>query len=221
MPDEVNLDEIREFFDPHPGVAGADERIPGPVQRVAFQLAGKSVTLRAAKQLFEEALATWALGEVTVRPEMVTVNVPPLGEGLRTGCSVSMWRAIRHRLPPSGARVSSDDTPLVAVEFDDRETLSEFLHEYLSRRPTQYFAVPGRNTLVVPRDELGWLESILSEREAPYRKLKVRPLGDASAERIAQVRRHGRPLSPELLTSEGRKALLDQLRAELAALRSA
>lgn len=42
----VNLDSVKTFFDPHPGLAGALIPIPATVRMVARKLNGKSMTLR-------------------------------------------------------------------------------------------------------------------------------------------------------------------------------
>jgi len=44
----MNLDEPKEFYDPHPGFAGAALCIPSKVQRVASELNGNKVSLREA-----------------------------------------------------------------------------------------------------------------------------------------------------------------------------
>ncbi len=40
-----NLDNVKTFFDPHPGLAGARIPIPEKVRMVANELSGKSMTL--------------------------------------------------------------------------------------------------------------------------------------------------------------------------------
>jgi len=52
--DKINLDEVVEFFDPYPGFADAMIPIPEPVRRVAADLDGKSMTLRAALKLLRD-----------------------------------------------------------------------------------------------------------------------------------------------------------------------
>lgn len=44
----INLDDVKTFFDPHPGFAGATIPIPEAVKKVANGLNGKSMTLREA-----------------------------------------------------------------------------------------------------------------------------------------------------------------------------
>ena len=43
-----NLNAVKTFFDPHPGLAGAIVPIPEAVKKVANNLNGKSMTLREA-----------------------------------------------------------------------------------------------------------------------------------------------------------------------------
>lgn len=43
-----NLDEVKTFFDPHPGFAGAAIPIPSAIKKAANQLNGKSMSLRKA-----------------------------------------------------------------------------------------------------------------------------------------------------------------------------
>ena len=44
----ANLDEVKTFFDPHPGFAGAIIPIPAPVKQKADELDGKTMSLRDA-----------------------------------------------------------------------------------------------------------------------------------------------------------------------------
>ena len=44
----VNLDEVKTFYDPHPGFAGAAIPIPPAVKKVADELNGKTLPLREA-----------------------------------------------------------------------------------------------------------------------------------------------------------------------------
>jgi hypothetical protein len=47
------LDQVKTFFDPHPGFAGAIIPIPEEVRRVANELDGKSMTLGEAIALIQ------------------------------------------------------------------------------------------------------------------------------------------------------------------------
>lgn len=44
----ANLNEVKRFFDPHPGFAGAAISIPTAVRKVAAKLDGKRMSLRKA-----------------------------------------------------------------------------------------------------------------------------------------------------------------------------
>ncbi len=45
---EVDLDEVKTFYDPHPGFAGAAIPIPWAVKKVADELDGQRLSLREA-----------------------------------------------------------------------------------------------------------------------------------------------------------------------------
>ncbi len=62
---ETHLDEVKTFYDPHPGFAGAAIPIPGPVKAVADQLDGKTMTLREAIAALQAATR----GKVYAVPE--------------------------------------------------------------------------------------------------------------------------------------------------------
>lgn len=47
---EVNLDEVKTFYGPHPGFAGAAIPIPEAVKKVADALNGKKLSVRKAIQ---------------------------------------------------------------------------------------------------------------------------------------------------------------------------
>ena len=52
---EVDLDKVVEFYDPHPGFAGAAIRIPEPVRKAADEISGKRMPLREALELLRKA----------------------------------------------------------------------------------------------------------------------------------------------------------------------
>lgn len=45
---DANLDEIKTFYDPHPGFGGAIISMPAAVKKVADELNGKKISLREA-----------------------------------------------------------------------------------------------------------------------------------------------------------------------------
>lgn len=45
---KINLDEIKTFYDPHPGFGGAMIPMPSAVKKVADELNGKTMALREA-----------------------------------------------------------------------------------------------------------------------------------------------------------------------------
>lgn len=88
-PKNINLDEAKTFFDPHPGLMGASIPIPLRVKRVADQLNGKTMTLREALDEFKETTD----GEFTVREGAIFLKIK--GDGVMY--MWHLWRVIKYR----------------------------------------------------------------------------------------------------------------------------
>ena len=111
-------------------------------------------------------------------------------------------------------QISTTHRGSVAIEFANREDYRRYLRIWLERRPHRYLAVPGRNTLIVEQEEWGsWFKATLVADSCDHRELPVTPIGDATPERIAAIRRGGH-LRGDLATDEGRKQLLASLQQE-------
>lgn len=54
-PNDVYLDEVRTFYDPHPGFAGASVPLPAPIKAIADDLDGERMSLRSAIARLERA----------------------------------------------------------------------------------------------------------------------------------------------------------------------
>lgn len=84
----ANLNDVREYYDPHSGIAGTLTVSPLSLRVAANELSGKKVSLTAVKKLFEEILTTEGGGAVDVLQESVVVS-----KGAHS------WRMLRHRAP--------------------------------------------------------------------------------------------------------------------------
>ncbi len=87
----VDMNVPREFFDPHPGFAGAAIPIPGPIKRVADALDGQTLSLKEAVSRLQAV----GIGTVEVVPEHDYIG---LRLGDTSGRYVShFFRVIRFR----------------------------------------------------------------------------------------------------------------------------
>lgn len=93
-PENVNLNQEVELFDPHPGFAGAAIRIPQPIKEIADELDGKVMPLKEAVERLRGA----GIGEIKIVPDyqyialtLGVVNLPG-GEVPR-----HLFRVIRYR----------------------------------------------------------------------------------------------------------------------------
>ncbi len=87
----VDMDVPREFFDPHPGFAGAAIPIPGPIKKVADELDGQTLPLKEAVSRLQAV----GIGTVEVVPEHDYIG---LRLGDTSGRYVShFFRVIRFR----------------------------------------------------------------------------------------------------------------------------
>lgn len=82
------LGSVVEFFDPHPGIAGALSPVPTPVKEVINRLAGSRQVLRDAVNQIKGVTP----GVVTVRPESNCILLT-LSVSWREEC----WRLITYR----------------------------------------------------------------------------------------------------------------------------
>jgi hypothetical protein len=123
-----NLDDIREFYDPHPGWGGAAARFPGSLQEVAIGLDGKRLRLKEAKQRLVEALERTGSGDVFVRPDWIGLQMPSAEDVRRLRCPQHMWMAVRHCEPgkkpepqvPHATHLRLSDKGLVGIRLTDR-----------------------------------------------------------------------------------------------------
>jgi len=84
---ETDLESVKIFYEPHPGMLGAVYPIPGPVQKVAHELDGKTLTLREAVEKIKAVTS----GEVKVRKDCILLHI-----GIQGGVE-NMWRVVRFK----------------------------------------------------------------------------------------------------------------------------
>ena len=96
--EKVNLDEIREYFDSHPGYAlvGAEAQFPTPLKRLSQGLVGSQMTLRKVKKMFEDELM-FISSEVRIQKDHILVSIPSMTDVLKNGGVGHAWKAICHR----------------------------------------------------------------------------------------------------------------------------
>lgn len=87
---EVDLDEVRTFYDPHPGFAGAAIPIPAAVKAVADGLDGRRLSLREAVAELQAVTP----GQVDVVPEFSFIGLHLAGSGRHLS---HFFRVIRYR----------------------------------------------------------------------------------------------------------------------------
>jgi len=88
MNKEVNLDEVKTFYDPHPGLAGAMAYIPEKVRQVAQELDGHTLSLREAVNKIKAVTD----GEVIVVPEYKFISL-----FIRAGGLIHSFRVIKYK----------------------------------------------------------------------------------------------------------------------------
>lgn len=87
---DVDLDEVRSFYDPHPGFAGAAIPIPGPIKTVADALDGRKMSLREALARLREV----GVGDVQVVAQYSYIGLRIGGTGRH---AEHFFRVIRFR----------------------------------------------------------------------------------------------------------------------------
>ena len=85
---QVGLNELKTFYDPHPGFAGAFLPIPTAVRKVAEELNGKTMTLGEALAKIRAVTA----GKVELVEEYNYISLDTT-----TGCCRNYYRVIRYR----------------------------------------------------------------------------------------------------------------------------
>lgn len=84
----VNLNELKTFYDPHPGLMGALFPIPAEVKKVAYELSGKTMVL--GKALTKIRAVT--NGKVELVPRYNFISLDIIISGFR-----NYYRVIRYR----------------------------------------------------------------------------------------------------------------------------
>lgn len=104
---------------------------------------------------------------------------------------------------------------LIALEFKTLEGFRACVRTYVAAQPHDYFAAPGRTSVIVPKIAEPWLGEKLRAAGHEYSLVPVGSMGDLPAEKAGQLRRRrGQPRNPELRTLEGAKAFLKRLKEE-------
>ncbi len=88
----MDLDEVRTFYDPHPGFAGAAVPIPEKVRRVANELDGQTLSLREAVERIQAATT----GKVRVVAEYQFIGLLIKGRSFLGPCE-HFFRVICYR----------------------------------------------------------------------------------------------------------------------------
>jgi len=83
---------LKEFYDPHPGLLGATIPIPEPVRLVAEKLNGQTIGLDKAVRQIQEVTD----GKVCVSDDCVGLDLK-MGNGVRY-----LFRVIRFKVPSPG-----------------------------------------------------------------------------------------------------------------------
>jgi hypothetical protein len=114
--------------------------------------------------------------------------------------------------PAKPAQEEVPQTPLVGLRFDSIEGFKKAVDIYENGRFGRYLATAGRNTLIVPREELDWLQKVLRETASVYKLLPVRSLAQAPPEKAAQLRRRGGVKSEDLFVPQGHEVRIKRLK---------
>lgn len=83
---QIDLDAVKFFYDPHPGYLGAIAPIPDAVKKVADELAGQTMSLREAKAKIQQV----ASGKIIVRDGCILLQ--EIGK-----LPMNIWRVIQYR----------------------------------------------------------------------------------------------------------------------------
>jgi hypothetical protein len=86
--------DLRSFYDPHIGFAGATAPLPAPIKVVADALDGARMSLKGAVKILE-TVASGLGGEVRIKPDhgMLTLT----WSSKANGDPIHHWRVIRYR----------------------------------------------------------------------------------------------------------------------------
>ena len=88
---EADLDAVKTFFDPHPGMMGAAAPIPDAVRKVANELNGQKFSLREAVSKIKAVTS----GEVKVYKDCIMLSIRI--DVSSAGYIGHVWRVIKFR----------------------------------------------------------------------------------------------------------------------------
>ena len=107
---------------------------------------------------------------------------------------------------------------LVALEFQTDEDHRRALLIYVQGQPNTYFATPGRNNIIIPREKLNWFEHELARAAISFSKNRVGSMSELTPAQAAAVRRQARAIPDgEPKTAAEIKAEIARLKARLSA----
>lgn len=102
MANDINMEEIREFFNPHPGTLGTIEPLPQAFKEVVDALVGQRISLAEASSLLDVVIQKIG-GEICFEKSLIYLFYPhrPSNHTASTCKSYyhHCWRLIEYRPP--------------------------------------------------------------------------------------------------------------------------
>lgn len=114
---------------------------------------------------------------------------------------------------------ATSEKELIALEFKTEEGLLYCLELLEKERPGVAFSLPGRQSVILPKEELSWVEGKIREKQHDFSEVSVLPANTLPADRVAQLRAQqfgsGKPSVKEYGDLDWKKARVGAFRKKL------
>lgn len=114
---------------------------------------------------------------------------------------------------------ATSERELVALEFKTPEGLLYCLDLLEKERSDVPFSLPGKQSVIIPKDESRWFEEKIKENGHAFSETRVVPASAVPRDRLAQLRAQqfgsGKPSRGEYGDLSWKKARIEELRKKL------
>lgn len=112
--------------------------------------------------------------------------------------------------------INSREEELVALEFESLNGLAHCLELLEKERPDTFFDLPGRQSVILPRQEFDWFKKKISEMNHRFSEVSVVSANTLPSRRVAQLRAQlGKPSAKRYGDLDWKKARIEELRKKL------
>lgn len=108
------------------------------------------------------------------------------------------------------------DKKEVALEFATEQGLARCLQLLAEERPDTFYALPGRKSVILYEEDVGWFKETLLKEKQHFSEVSVVSASKIGGQKLAELRaQRGKPVVKEYADPEWKKKRIEELRKEL------